>query len=76
VDKAMDIGWTAVHVADDPVVSNFGHFQIDNIIALPKVLPEFWNERSSSPFASEDVLTNGNKTIEVKTPTPAPAILA
>ncbi|KAF9383456.1 hypothetical protein CPB97_006445 [Podila verticillata] len=43
-DKAMDIGWTAVHVADDPVVSNYGHFQIASILELPKVLPEFWEK--------------------------------
>ncbi|KAF8952502.1 hypothetical protein BGZ52_005827 [Haplosporangium bisporale] len=43
-DKAMDIGWTAVHVADDPVVSNYGHFQIASIMELPKVLPEFWEK--------------------------------
>ncbi|KAF9993852.1 hypothetical protein BGZ80_011669 [Entomortierella chlamydospora] len=42
VDKALDIGWTAVHIADDPVVSNFGHFQVSDILELPKVLPEFW----------------------------------
>ncbi|KAG0050280.1 hypothetical protein BGZ83_004932 [Gryganskiella cystojenkinii] len=73
VDKAMDIGWTAVHVADDPVVSNYGHFQIDDVIDLPKVLPEFWDERSSSASASIEELTNGNKTISIKTPTPASA---
>ncbi|KAI1319770.1 hypothetical protein EDD11_003155 [Mortierella claussenii] len=44
VDKALDIGWTAVHVADDPEVSKFGHFQISDILELPKVLPEFWAE--------------------------------
>ncbi|KAG9326558.1 hypothetical protein KVV02_001485 [Mortierella alpina] len=55
VDKAMDIGWTAVHVADDPIVSNFGHFQISNILELPNVLPEFWESpKESSPKASED----------------------
>ncbi|KAF9336153.1 hypothetical protein BG006_009564 [Podila minutissima] len=43
-DKAMDIGWTAVHVADDPAVSNYGHFQIASIMELPKVLPEFWEK--------------------------------
>ncbi|KAG0039802.1 hypothetical protein BGZ82_006655 [Podila clonocystis] len=43
-DKAMDIGWTAVHVADDPVVSNYGHFQIASIMELPNVLPEFWEK--------------------------------
>ncbi|KAF9292022.1 hypothetical protein BGZ68_000590 [Mortierella alpina] len=55
VDKALDIGWTAVHVADDPVVSNFGHFQIGNILELPKVLPEFWeSSKESSPKADDD----------------------
>ncbi|KAF9981475.1 hypothetical protein BGZ75_007257 [Mortierella antarctica] len=55
VDKAMDIGWTAVHVADDPIVSNFGHFQISNILELPNVLPEFWESpKESSPKASQD----------------------
>lgn len=43
-DRAVDIGWTAVHVADDPVVSNYGHFQIASIMELPKVLPEFWEK--------------------------------
>ncbi|KAG0095070.1 hypothetical protein BGZ93_006377 [Podila epicladia] len=43
-DKAVDIGWTAVHVADDPIVSNYGHFQIASIMELPKVLPEFWEK--------------------------------
>ncbi|KAF9104015.1 hypothetical protein BGX27_010274 [Mortierella sp. AM989] len=48
VDKALDIGWTAVHVADDPVISTFGHFQIADILELPKVLPEFWESSNSS----------------------------
>lgn len=48
VDKALDIGWTAVHVADDPVKSNFGHYQITNILELPTVLPEFWDEQSAA----------------------------
>ncbi|KAG0377134.1 hypothetical protein BGX24_006668 [Mortierella sp. AD032] len=48
VDKALDIGWTAVHVADDPVKSNFGHYQITNILELPTVLPEFWDEESTA----------------------------
>jgi pyrimidine and pyridine-specific 5'-nucleotidase len=48
VDKALDIGWTAVHVADDPVVSKFGHYQISNILELPTVLPEFWDEKSTT----------------------------
>ncbi|KAF8921649.1 hypothetical protein BGZ58_004075, partial [Dissophora ornata] len=48
VDKALDLGWTGVHVADDPEVSNFGHFQISDILDLPKVLPEFWESRDTS----------------------------
>ncbi|KAF9357518.1 hypothetical protein BGX26_003588 [Mortierella sp. AD094] len=47
-DKALDIGWTAVHIADDPVVSTFGHFQIGDILELPKVLPEFWESSNGS----------------------------
>ncbi|KAI7820543.1 HAD-like domain-containing protein, partial [Gamsiella multidivaricata] len=42
VDKALDLGWTAVHVADDPEVSNFGHFQVSSILDLPNVLPHLW----------------------------------
>ncbi|KAG0196725.1 hypothetical protein BGX28_009805 [Mortierella sp. GBA30] len=53
VDKAMDIGWTAVHVADDPVVSNFGHFQVSSILELPKVLPEFWEPSNASSPTQE-----------------------
>ncbi|KAF9428240.1 hypothetical protein BGZ94_002997 [Podila epigama] len=41
-DKAVDLGWTAVHVADHPEISTYGHFQIKDIMDLPKVLPEFW----------------------------------
>lgn len=49
IDTAMDLGWTAVHVADDTQVSEFGHFQIDNVVELPKVLPFLWAKKAPSP---------------------------
>ncbi|ORZ23743.1 HAD-like domain-containing protein [Lobosporangium transversale] len=52
VDKALDIGWTAVHVADDPEVSQFGHFQIGDILELPKALPEFWSKEDAAAALS------------------------
>ncbi|KAG0219343.1 hypothetical protein BGX31_011343 [Mortierella sp. GBA43] len=49
IDTAMDLGWTAVHVADNPQVSNFGHFQIKNILELPQVLPHLWKPNNNAP---------------------------
>ncbi|KAI9485064.1 pyrimidine 5'-nucleotidase [Zychaea mexicana] len=42
VDVAKSLGWTAVHVADNPEISNHGDYQIGTIHDLPKVLPELW----------------------------------
>ncbi|RUS23380.1 HAD-like domain-containing protein [Endogone sp. FLAS-F59071] len=42
VDTGYKLGWTSVHVADNPQMSNFGHFQIANVKELPLVLPELW----------------------------------
>lgn len=50
IDTAMDLGWTAVHVADNPEVSNFGHFQISEIIELQNVLPHLWDQKRVSPM--------------------------
>ena len=50
VDTAMDLGWTAVHVADNPEMSNFGHFQISDILELSNVLPHLWDQKRVSPM--------------------------
>jgi len=42
VEAAYKLGWTSVHVADNPQISNFGHFQIAKVTELPNVLPELW----------------------------------
>ncbi|OZJ06081.1 hypothetical protein BZG36_01110 [Bifiguratus adelaidae] len=42
IDTAFKLGWTTVHVADNPQQSTFGHYQIENIIDLPHVLPHLW----------------------------------
>ncbi|KAF9205559.1 hypothetical protein BGZ49_003856 [Haplosporangium sp. Z 27] len=60
IDKALDIGWTAVHVADDPEVSTFGHFQISNILELPKVLPEFWETERTSTYSPPPCRSSSN----------------
>ncbi|KAF8948286.1 hypothetical protein BGZ46_005388, partial [Entomortierella lignicola] len=60
IDKALDIGWTAVHVADDPEVSTFGHFQISNILELPKVLPEFWETEKTSTYSPPPCRSSSN----------------
>ncbi|KAF9164331.1 hypothetical protein DFQ26_001577 [Actinomortierella ambigua] len=55
VDMAMDLGWTAVHVADDCDTSNFGHFQISNVKDLPKVLPWLWDpSRAPTPIPAQN----------------------
>jgi pyrimidine and pyridine-specific 5'-nucleotidase len=43
VDMAVKIGWTAVHVKDkfkDP--SAAGQYQVESLVDLPTVLPQFW----------------------------------
>ncbi|KAL0094732.1 pyrimidine 5'-nucleotidase [Phycomyces blakesleeanus] len=42
IDAAKTLGWTTVHVADDPATSNHGDYQIDDIHSLHKVLPDLW----------------------------------
>ncbi|KAG0248810.1 hypothetical protein BG011_009881 [Mortierella polycephala] len=61
-DKAADLGWTSVHVADDPVVSNYGHFQISDILELPTVLPEFWETPETSPSLDAPETTAASET--------------
>ncbi|KAF9364348.1 hypothetical protein BGX34_001778 [Mortierella sp. NVP85] len=50
IDTAMDLGWTAVHVADNPEMSNFGHFQIKDILELSNVLPHLWDQKQVLPI--------------------------
>ncbi|KAF9584010.1 hypothetical protein BGW38_007869 [Lunasporangiospora selenospora] len=63
VDKAVDLGWTAVHVADDPVISNFGHFQIADIIELKNVLPHLWDDESNSNLAGKSSASSSSTTL-------------
>ncbi|KAI9285646.1 HAD-like domain-containing protein [Umbelopsis sp. AD052] len=44
VEAATKLGWTSVHVADDPKKSNAGDFQIAAITELPQVLPDLWKQ--------------------------------
>ncbi|ORY96747.1 HAD-like domain-containing protein [Syncephalastrum racemosum] len=44
VDMAKSLGWTAVHVAEDPSKSTHGDYQIAAIHELPKVLPHLWQQ--------------------------------
>ncbi|CAO3682472.1 unnamed protein product [Umbelopsis ramanniana] len=44
VEAATKLGWTSVHVADDPKQSSAGDFQIADIIELPQVLPDLWKQ--------------------------------
>ncbi|KAF9114592.1 hypothetical protein BGX27_010348 [Mortierella sp. AM989] len=46
VEMATRMGWTAVHVNEDPSGTALsGNFQIRSIMELPKVLPQFWSHR-------------------------------
>ncbi|KAI8048787.1 pyrimidine nucleotidase [Syncephalis plumigaleata] len=42
VETARTLGWTAVHVTNEPNLSTAGHYQIHKVTDLPKVLPELW----------------------------------
>lgn len=43
VNAAKQLGWTAVHVTDDPEMEpRHGDWQIADVKELPRVLPEFW----------------------------------
>ncbi|KAG9063104.1 hypothetical protein KI688_004704 [Linnemannia hyalina] len=44
VDMAVKMGWTAVHVMDKfkDLPSAFGQYQIESLVDLPTVLPQFW----------------------------------
>ncbi|KAF8947998.1 hypothetical protein BGZ47_006995 [Haplosporangium gracile] len=44
VDMAVKMGWTAVHVMDrfKDVPSNSGQHQVESLVDLPTVLPQFW----------------------------------
>lgn len=44
VEAATKLGWTSVHVADDPKQSSAGNFQIADIMELPQVLPDLWKQ--------------------------------
>jgi pyrimidine and pyridine-specific 5'-nucleotidase len=44
VEAATKLGWTSVHVADDPKESSAGDFQIASITELPLVLPDLWKQ--------------------------------
>ncbi|KAG0327908.1 hypothetical protein BGZ99_006580 [Dissophora globulifera] len=63
VDMALDMGWTGVHVADDPEVSNFGHFQISEILHLPRVLPHLWKS-----VDTKETITTSSATIQAPEP--------
>ncbi|KAF9972299.1 hypothetical protein BGZ73_004598 [Actinomortierella ambigua] len=76
VDTAMDLGWTAVHVADDCNTSTFGHFQISNVKDLPKVLPWLWDpSRAPTPIAPRNAPSTA-KTIKTQQPTTTTATTA
>ena len=43
VEMASKVGWTAVHVVEDPAEnSSCGRFRIHSINDLPLVMPELW----------------------------------
>ncbi|KAF9341320.1 hypothetical protein BGZ91_009497 [Linnemannia elongata] len=44
VDMAVKMGWTAVHVMDKfkDLPSTSGQYQIESLVDLPTVLPQFW----------------------------------
>ncbi|KAG0235494.1 hypothetical protein BGW41_000739 [Actinomortierella wolfii] len=72
VDMAMDLGWTAVHVADDCSTSNFGHFQISNVKELPKVLPWLWDpSRAPTPIPRRNPVSLSTNSGQPTTPTTA-----
>ncbi|KAF9347115.1 hypothetical protein BGX26_001386 [Mortierella sp. AD094] len=46
IDMATKIGWTTVHVNEDPSGSALsGDFQIRSIMELRNVMPQFWDHR-------------------------------
>jgi pyrimidine and pyridine-specific 5'-nucleotidase len=44
VEAATRLGWTSVHVTDDPNMSTAGNFQIATVTELPQVLPHLWKQ--------------------------------
>ncbi|KAF9963814.1 hypothetical protein BGZ65_010878 [Modicella reniformis] len=48
INNAVELGWTAVHVAEVPQTAEYGHFQIDNILELRNVLPQLWESNKMS----------------------------
>lgn len=48
VEAATKLGWTSVHVADDPKQSTAGDFQIHAVTELPLVLPDLWHRKQQA----------------------------
>ncbi|KAF9993907.1 hypothetical protein BGZ79_001364 [Entomortierella chlamydospora] len=49
IEMATKIGWTTVHVNEEPSGSALlGNFQIRSIMELPNVMPQFWDHRRGS----------------------------
>ncbi|KAG0196683.1 hypothetical protein BGX28_009858, partial [Mortierella sp. GBA30] len=43
IEMATKIGWTAVHVLEDPAQSlSSEHLQVRSVMDLPSVMPQFW----------------------------------
>ncbi|KAL1923594.1 uncharacterized protein VTP21DRAFT_8574 [Calcarisporiella thermophila] len=59
VRAAMDLGWIGVYLGDLP--SEHGHFQIEDIKDLPRVLPELWRGLASD---EEEELDEGCERVE------------